>query len=134
MTLLDTGRADDRYQGQSALQDMDPYRGKQALELDWEKLSRIWMLLRLVTPDKDQKLHRCQGTDAPEDRTSYQPGNRKIIIFTAFADTAKYLYDQIAEPLKAQGIYAALVTGAGVRTKAPCPFPNSIAGRCASVI
>lgn len=42
------------------------------------------------------------------------PGNRKVIVFTAFADTARYLYDQLAPWVKtAHGIDAALVTGTG---------------------
>ncbi len=40
----------------------------------------------------------------------------KIIIFTAFADTAKYLYENIAPELKKAGIYSALVTGSGENT------------------
>ena len=42
------------------------------------------------------------------------PGNKKIIIFTAFADTAKYLYEHTAKWAHRElGIYAALVTGSG---------------------
>src|SRR5690606_8436909 len=36
--------------------------------------------------------------------------NRKVIVFTAFADTARYLYDQLSEDL---GLNTALVTGGG---------------------
>ena len=39
--------------------------------------------------------------------------NRKVIVFTAFADTANYLYNNIADELKADGIYTAIVTGTG---------------------
>ncbi|HMS72216.1 MAG TPA: cyclic nucleotide-binding domain-containing protein, partial [Baekduia sp.] len=42
------------------------------------------------------------------------PGNRKIAVFTAFADTARYLYDQLAPWARATlGLESALVTGAG---------------------
>ena len=42
------------------------------------------------------------------------PNNRKIIIFTAFADTARYLYQNIAGWAKGSlGLYCALVTGTG---------------------
>jgi len=105
------------------LQDMDLIKWKQALELDWEKLSRILDAARLVTPDKDQKLHDARALMRRKIEHPINPGNRKIIIFTAFADTAKYLYDQIAEPLKAQGIYAALVTGAG-ENQSTLPIPK----------
>ena len=42
------------------------------------------------------------------------PGNNKILIFTAFADTASYLYENIAEWAKSElELYCALVTGTG---------------------
>ena len=44
-------------------------------------------------------------------KTPYNDGNRKILIFTAFADTANYLYDSIADELKRHGINTACVTG-----------------------
>jgi ERCC4-related helicase len=51
----------------------------------------------------------------------HQRGNRKIIVFTAFSDTAQYLYANLAPWAKATlGIDAALVTGsAGIQTTLP---------------
>jgi hypothetical protein len=50
--------------------------------------------------------HKC--------RNPINPGNRKVIVFTAFADTARYLYDQLASWAKTTfGIDTALVTGTG---------------------
>lgn len=46
-------------------------------------------------------------------KTPYNPGNKKVLIFTAFADTAYYLYDTIAQEMKKHGIHTALVTGTG---------------------
>jgi ERCC4-related helicase len=42
-----------------------------------------------------------------------QPGNNKIIIFTAFADTAEYLYEQLSAWAKADLGLESLVTGSG---------------------
>lgn len=40
------------------------------------------------------------------------PGNKKVLIFTAFADTANYLYNELAEKIKADcGLNTALITG-----------------------
>ena len=105
------------------LQDMDLIKWKQALELDQEKLTRILEAARQVTPDKDQKLHDVRALMRQKMAAPINPGNKKIIIFTAFADTAKYLYGQLAEPLKAQGIYAALVTGSG-ENQSTLPIPK----------
>mgnify|MGYP002654285046 CR=1 FL=1 len=54
-------------------------------------------------------------------RAPINPGNRKIIIFTAFADTADYLYREVAAWARDTfGLHAALVTGgAGNRTTLP---------------
>jgi hypothetical protein len=42
------------------------------------------------------------------------PGNRKIIVFTAFADTARYLYDDLRPGRwRTLGLHTALVTGTG---------------------
>lgn len=44
-------------------------------------------------------------------KTPYNDDNRKILIFTAFADTANYLYNSIADEIKHFGINTACVTG-----------------------
>lgn len=41
----------------------------------------------------------------------YNAGNRKVLIFTAFADTANYLYDNLSPVLKKHGINCGVVTG-----------------------
>lgn len=47
-------------------------------------------------------------------RDPLNPGNRKVIVFTAFADTALHLYDELAPwALETLGLHAALVTGTG---------------------
>ena len=39
---------------------------------------------------------------------------RKVIVFTAFADTARYLWKHLAQPLHtARSVHAALITGGG---------------------
>ena len=49
-------------------------------------------------------------------QTPYNKGNKKIIIFTAFSDTADYLYGQLATELKKINLHTACVTGRGVKT------------------
>lgn len=43
--------------------------------------------------------------------TPYNQGNKKVIIFSAFADTAKYLYEKLSGELLEQGYYTAMVSG-----------------------
>ena len=95
------------------LQDMDLIKWKQDLLSDKNKLEKLYFEAVNVTPDRDAKLIRLK--ELMQDKFQYQinPGNNKILVFTAFADTAKYLYENIADELKIQGIYSALVTGSG---------------------
>lgn len=46
--------------------------------------------------------------------TPYNHGNKKVLIFTAFADTANYLYDYLFEDLSSHGINCGVVTGSSV--------------------
>ncbi|WP_249030223.1 helicase-related protein [Tannockella kyphosi] len=48
--------------------------------------------------------------------TPYNVGNRKLLIFTAFSDTADYIYKEIASELKSNNIHSAVVTGKGAKT------------------
>lgn len=68
------------------------------LSRDIEILDR---LIRLpVTPDRDAKLGALRTLIAEKTGAGQiNPGNRKILIFSAFADTATYLYDQLAPEL-----------------------------------
>ena len=59
------------------------------------------------------------------------PGNKKILIFTAFADTADYLYAFLSPILESKGIHCAKVTGSkGATTtlKKGCDFQTILTG------
>lgn len=95
------------------LKDMDLIRWKQDLELDKQKLTDILNDAKLVTPDRDEKLGELRKEIKRKIENPINPNNKKILIFTAFADTAKYLYDNLSTELAQHGIYTALVTGSG---------------------
>src|SRR5690606_18401144 len=67
---------------------------------------------RQVVAARDAKLSALREIIARKCREPINAGNRKVIVFTAFADTAAYLYEQLA-PWAQQdhGVHAALVTG-----------------------
>lgn len=96
------------------LKDVDRIRWKQELEEDEELLVRLLREAREIEPSRDDKLQKLkrlirQKCDAPINGT-----NKKIIIFTAFADTADYLYDNIADwAQESLGLYSATVSGVG---------------------
>jgi SNF2 family DNA or RNA helicase/chaperonin cofactor prefoldin len=96
------------------IQDMDTIRWKQELEEDREVLEKLIASAQSVKAPRDEKLKNLKELIHAKVNHPLNPGNKKIIIFTAFADTAKYLYSHTAKwALQELGIYAALVTGTG---------------------
>lgn len=97
------------------LKDMDLIKWKESLMDDKEKIETILTSAKLVTPNRDQKLADLKGLIQKKINHPINIENKKIIIFTAFADTAQYLYEQLSnELLSNENIKSALVTGSGV--------------------
>ena len=96
------------------LGDVDLIRWKQDLMEDRNRLATLHAAARQVGAARDAKLAALREVILHKCQRSINPGNRKIIVFTAFADTATYLYEQLAVWAKETlGIEAALVTGTG---------------------
>lgn len=95
------------------LQDMDLIKWRQDLQADKDKLETILLEAIDVKPDRDAKLIELRSLIENKIKNPINPGNEKVIIFTAFADTAKYLYKHLAEEFAHKGIYSAIVTGSG---------------------
>jgi hypothetical protein len=96
------------------LQDMDVVRWKQDLTEDRNRFSTLLSNAREVGVGRDSKLSTLKSVIFSKVGSPINDGNKKIIVFTAFADTAKYLYDNIAPlVLKELGLHCALVTGTG---------------------
>ena len=96
------------------LGDVDLVRWKQDLVEDRNRLATLLAAARGVGPKKDAKLEALRTVISGKCSSPINPGNRKVIIFTAFADTAQYLYDQLAPWAQRDlGVKTALVTGSG---------------------
>jgi len=96
------------------LQDVDRVRWRQDLIEDRNRLATLLSAAKQVGAARDAKLQALREVVAQKCRVPLNPGNRKLLVFTAFADTAQYLYRELAEwALKEFGVHAALVTGAG---------------------
>ena len=96
------------------LQDVDPVRWRQDLIEDRNRLATLHTAARQVTAARDAKLAELRAIIERKCRDPINAGNRKAIVFTAFADTARYLYDALAPWAKdCLGLESALVTGAG---------------------
>ena len=96
------------------LQDMDLIRFSQELEADRVLLTSIVESAQTVDVPRDAKLERLKEVIAQKVREPLNPGNKKVIVFTAFADTAKYLYAHLVDWAQSElGIHSALITGGG---------------------
>jgi len=103
------------------LGDVDLIRWQQDLLEDRNRLATLLAAAQQVDAARDAKLAALRDMIQRKCRNPINPGNRKIIVFTAFSDTAHYLYTHLATWAKSMlGIDAALVTGsAGIQTTVP---------------
>ena len=93
--------------------DMDLYLWKRDLKYDIETLEALDELMCYVTPDRDLKLQKLIEIVEDKIEHPFNPGNRKILIFSAFADTTNYLYENLAPMLlEKYGLYSARIQGA----------------------
>lgn len=96
------------------LQDLDLIKWKQELEDDREKLEYLMIEAAKITQSSDAKLIKLKQLIKNKLDMPINLGNKKVIIFTAFADTAEYLYEHLSSWMsKEYGLHSALVTGSG---------------------
>lgn len=103
------------------LADMDYISWRESLVKDTEILELLTMMVGDITPEHDSKLQELYHVIDHKIANPINEGNKKIIIFTAFADTANYLYDHVSEYVKAKyGLNSAMVTGS-IEGRTTCP-------------
>ena len=94
------------------LKDIDKIRWESELEADKVILEKILKEANKITVERDKKLVELQELIKQKVENPLNKENKKIIIFTAFSDTAKYLYDNISTYILDElGLYSAIVTG-----------------------
>lgn len=92
--------------------DMDTTRWKEDLEEDLVVLDKVLKSIQHVHGDSDNKLQELIQLMDSKIKNPINPDNKKIIIFTAFSDTADYLYEQLSPKVQSDyGINTALITG-----------------------
>lgn len=79
------------------LADMDYISWRRELEKDAENLELLSLMIADITPEHDTKLQKLFDIIQEKIEHPINPGNRKIIIFTAFSDTADYLYANVSK-------------------------------------
>ena len=94
------------------LADMDYLSWLRELEKDADNLQLLSLMIGDITPAHDTKLQTLLELIQEKQEHHINPGNRKIIIFTAFSDTADYLYREVAPFVKQNfGLNTAEITG-----------------------
>lgn len=94
------------------LADMDYIQWRGYLAKDLDNLNTLLFMLADITPGHDSKLQMLIEDIRNKFANPINGDNKKIIVFTAFSDTAQYLYDNIAPLVKERtGLNTALVSG-----------------------
>ena len=104
------------------LRDMDYVSWRRDLKADLEVLELLILMLKDITPEHDTKLQQLIADLKNKFEHPINGSNKKVLIFTAFADTANYLYEQLSgRILNDCGPHTALITGS---TEGKCTFPK----------
>ncbi len=99
------------------LTDLDLEKWLNALKKDREALVALYKNATLVTPDRDAKLYELKELIKAKIKTPINGNNNKVVIFTAFADTAEYLYENLNEWVQSElKLHCALVCGSYTQT------------------
>lgn len=97
--------------------DMDYISWRARLLEDQSILDHILQLIQCIDPLHDEKLHELKRLIDNKIKHPLNPQNSKIIIFSAFIDTADYLYEQLANDIKDHyHLNTAEVTGNAVKS------------------
>ena len=104
------------------LRDIDVVRWSNDLRHDLEILKLLLLMLKDITPVHDCKLQMLFSDLKQKFQHPINENNKKVLIFTAFADTANYLYEQLAERIRKEcGLHVGLITGS---TDGRCTIPK----------
>ena len=104
------------------LRDIDVVRWSNDLRHDLEILKLLLLMLKDITPEHDCKLQMLVSDLKQKFQHPINEDNKKVLIFTAFADTADYIYEQLAERIKKEcGLNVGLITGS---TDGRCTIPK----------
>ena len=94
------------------LADMDYKTWRAELEKDAKTLELLTLMVADITPEHDSKLQELLKLVSDKIENPINPGNKKVLIFSAFSDTAEYLYEHVSIYVKKKyGLNTAVITG-----------------------
>lgn len=94
------------------LADMDWKSWRAEVQKDAQVLELLIRTIADITPEHDSKLRELLRLLDEKITRPINPGNRKVLIFSAFSDTAEYLYEHVSTYIKNKyGLETAVITG-----------------------
>lgn len=94
------------------LADMDYVTWREELRKDADTLGLLTLMVADITPKHDTKLQTLLSLLDEKIEHPINPGNKKVLIFSAFSDTAEYLYDNVSTYMKNKyGLDTAIISG-----------------------
>ena len=94
------------------LADMDYKTWRSELTSDIEVLNDLMSMLNVITPEYDGKLQSLLKVISDKIENPINSNNKKVLIFSAFSDTAEYLYEHVSTYIKEKyGLNTAVITG-----------------------
>lgn len=94
------------------LADMDYKTWRSELTSDIEVLNESMSMLNVITPENDGKLQSLLKVISDKIENPINSNNKKVLIFSAFSDTAEYLYEHVSTYIKDKyGLNTAVITG-----------------------
>jgi SNF2 family DNA or RNA helicase len=87
------------------------------LENDRSALITLFNFAHAITPDRDAKLKQLKELIENKVKNPINDDNKKVLVFTAFADTAEYLFENLQDWAKNElGLNIALISGTNTKT------------------
>lgn len=97
------------------LQDMDLIKCKEALQDDKRRLENLLSQTKVIDESRDAKLQELKNLIQAKVENNLNEGNKKVIVFSAFADTVKYLYEHLHSWASNElNIKSAMITGGDI--------------------
>ena len=94
------------------LEDMDYISWRDEIKSDLEIIQLLLYMLKSITPEHDSKLQQLISDLKDKFAHPINGDNKKVLVFTAFSNTAEYLYNNLSDAIKSKyGLNVALVTG-----------------------
>lgn len=95
---------------------LDILKFRQELEEDIESLNNIYLNYKKIDYSRDEKIDTLIKVIENKINNPINDNNYKVMIFTSYIDTAKYLYDFVSNYFVGNNIYSALITGNSIET------------------